>query len=1002
MRYKTKININGAELLDEQSDTASSITGVKLTTACGNGFQIGGTASSQLSLTVLKPYKDKFDGDKIDFYIFEVEDTDTTISELMEEVGDSTETVAVEDDDQNDAIETAEDEEEGEEATEEEEAEATTEADAVAANLYDIMNGEEETEETEEVEEDTEQGWILYGSFYVYKQTNNSDGSITLSAYDGFSLMNGTYTPGITSGTFQQYYDDLRSQLATLGVVMDEGEWDDTYTITWNQVASYREAVGYLAGLRGGFATFGDDNTLGISQYGYNEGVLLKSAMQTWKETSSGETEIDSIICTTNLAGDTILAGESGGQPLSCYNPFMTQDILDGILAEYNGITYTGAVFSCNWNAGLLSGELVRVMSDEEFKNLIAMQNAMANSSSMTADEILELKKQINSVGKSILVSSQTISFTAGGETVTEITSYLPTESEKANAPLSPSDAKFRIVTADLIKTKELIADKASITDLEATTARVSTLEAETVKTSELDAKVATIAKAEIADATIKDAQIESINGNKILDGSIVAAALSQEVIKSFGGNDIYYQAEAPTGDLKDGDLWFKTVTETSGNNAGILYVYNGGTWVTKPFDAESILAKSITAAEIASGTITTGEINMDNLQTNIARIGNEDGKHVQIDADSVDIMDGQTVLASYGDGQSIYSENGNIMSQTTELGISGYDDNGLKIYYIGQKEQETVNGTTAYRNHRIISMRCYDDNGTLKLSTSQPITTPAEWDTSKTTKLWAVKYNPSATLEAGDSYAAIPSSWTTVTDAGTDGRGVSNVTVTLTSTAIETLSLTKDDCIFICASYMGQSPQDAIVLFNRTDTVNVTDYIGGLDEKEIINYPVLVINETYVESFMHRGCGGFTYASLRRAHVRELRVESAGDMVKSVNGNDVSFTKLKSGAGSFTATKGTVTEVKWSMCGYMATVEATFKTTGSIAAGSDMCTGTFTDIPKPTDGARGAGAYSKSPLIFGIGDTGAYFARNCGTTTISSGVTAKGVLVYMTDGTML
>lgn len=122
----------------------------------------------------------------------------------------------------------------------------------------------------------------------------------------------------------------------------------------------------------------------------------------------------------------------------------------------------------------------------------------------------------------------------------------------------------------------------------------------------------------------------------------------------------------------------------------------------------------------------------------------------------------------------------------------------------------------------------------------------------------------------------------------------------------------------------------------------------------------------------------------------------------ESDSSGGISLSSITSGTGSFTATKGTVTEVKWSMCGYMATVEATFKTTGSIAAGSDMCTGTFTDIPKPTNSARGAGAYSKSPLIFGIGDTGVYFARNCGTTTISSGVTAKGVLVYMTDGTML
>ena len=107
-------------------------------------------------------------------------------------------------------------------------------------------------------------------------------------------------------------------------------------------------------------------------------------------------------------------------------------------------------------------------------------------------------------------------------------------------------------------------------------------------------------------------------------------------------------------------------------------------------------------------------------------------------------------------------------------------------------------------------------------------------------------------------------------------------------------------------------------------------------------------------------------------------------------------------GTGHSKDTKGTVTEVKWSLYGEVATVEATFKATSDIAAGTDMCTGTFTGIPTPINSARGAGAYGKNPMIFGFGNTGVYFARNCGTGSIGRGKTAKGVLVYLTDGTML
>ena len=669
MQYRTKVIINGAEILDEQSDTASSITSVKLTESCGQGFQIGSTASSSLSFTMLKPYKESFDGDKVELYILQAnaEDETTSLKEkLEEEVGTSTETLAISDDSTTADVETAEtedpDEEGAEDMTDEEVAEAEAEWNELGANLYEFMNGEEVTDEDPGTETEEEAiTWECIGAFYVYSQTNNTDGSVTLLAYDGFSLMNGTYTPSQKEGTFQEFYDDLRTQCAALGVTVDEDDFTDDYNpaLTWDQVCSYRTAFGYLAGLQGGFGTFDGDDTLGISYYGYSGELFLVPDLLSYSLTSAGETEIDGVICTINLNQDTVGTGEDG-QSLKFYNPFMTEEQANAILAQYRGVRYYGAAIKAKWDSDLLAGDLIRVMSSEEYKNYVAMMNSMANSSSMTDDEILELKKQINAVGKSILISSQTINFTAGGETIAEITSYLPTESEKANAPLSPSDAKFRTITADLIQTKELIADKASITDLEAVTGRVTTLESETVKTSELDAKVATIVEADIKtaeidgaqikDATITNAKIDSINGEKITDGSIVAAALSKEAIETLGGNTVYYQATEPTGGTyAEGDIWYKTVTETSGDSASILYVYDGTAWVNKPFDSESILAKSITAGEIASGTITAGEVDMDSLQTNLARVGDENGNHLTLQGDAIIFLQGTNQLGYIG-----------------------------------------------------------------------------------------------------------------------------------------------------------------------------------------------------------------------------------------------------------------------------------------------------------------------------------------------------------------
>lgn len=681
-----------------------------------------------LEFTVIKPYKESFDGDKVDFYVQPIEDENSVsiLTTLEEQVGEDTATEHIEESEDEEDIETEETEdtdEDVEDVSEEEEAESEAEMDELEMGIFDLMNGEDASDEGPE-EDDSEEGetgdgWEILGTFYVYKQTNNNDGTVTLQCYDGFQLMNDTYEPAQTKGTFQQFYDDIRSQCQEKGIIVDADTFEeDVYpNLEWNQVCTLREAIGYLAGLLGGFATFGDDNTLGISFFGYDDEVLLTSELLSSTSTSAGETMVDGIICTINLNQDTIESGECG-QPLCFYNPFMTQELLDNILEEYQGIRYTGAVVRTSWKPTLIPGEFTRLMTENEYMNYVAMNNALANSSGMTASEIVNLKKEINAVGKSILVSTETVTF--GGEAVAEIRSHLMTETEKANAPLSPSDAKFRVVTADLIKTKELIAEKASITDLEATNANIKNLQAadatitgkvtaaeadinsvkaDYVKASELDTKVATIANAEIGKANIKDAQIESINGNKIIDGSIVAAALSQEVVKNFRNNNIYYQADAPEGeDLNEGDLWYKTLTKTSGDRAGILFVYDGSGWVNKPFDSESILAKSITAAEIATGTITSSqlaahtitanEMNMENLQTNIARVGASDGKHLDILTDGIEIKDGTKQLAKYGDSIVIGDEdNKNVIINNSGMEVKNKDNQMFEVKAFGEGE---------------------------------------------------------------------------------------------------------------------------------------------------------------------------------------------------------------------------------------------------------------------------------------------------------------------------
>lgn len=1047
MKYRTKVIINGAELPDEQKDNASSITGVSVTGSCGNGFQIGSTASSMLEFTVIKPYKESFDGDKVDFYVLpmESEEEESRTDTLEAEVGDREETEHIEDTDEESDVDTEETEdtdEEAEDVTEAEEAESEAEMDALELDLYDVMNGEaaEDGEGTEEEAVPEGDGWDILGTFYVFKQQNNNDGTVTLQCFDGFQLMNDPYIPAQKNGTFQQFYDDIRAQCQAKGIIVDEETFEAELNpvLEWNQDCTLREAIGYLAGLQGGFATFGDDNTLGISYFGYNDEVLLTSELLSRTTTSAGETMVDGIVCTVNLKQDTMEAGE-GGQSLYMYNPFMTQELLDNIFSQYRGIRYTGAVVQARWDPSLVPGEFVRIMTDSEYMNYVAMNNAMANSAGKTAAEILNLKKEINAVGKSLLVSTQKITF--GGETTVEIRSHLMTETEKANAPLSPSDAKFRVVTADLIRTKELIAQKAEIEDLKATNALIKNLQAadatitgkvtaaeaniesvkaDYVKASEFDVKTATIAKAEIGKATIKDAQLESINGNKIVDGSIVAAALSKEVIKNFNNSNVYYQAEAPEGtELKEGDIWYKTLTKASGDRAGVIFVYDGIEWVNKPFDSESILAGSITAAEIAANTITASQINMENLQTNMARIGEATKNHVLITEKDVQIRNGKKVVASYGETIDIGGESEqHVTIAKDKMAVNAGTES---LFSVDSFKSGTEIISTWINTDKLtptediypeisdnIAFSVEDINNTIDIDGSYSYSFNYSFYNKGAKRVWFELEN-GGTITISKS---INSNSLHYEEFSNSGNEYYNGFELATSEKI-----TRKDIIALRAAYDIEF-NPAIVDIGQYRTKDIITYKG----MNLYDFKALKIGsgiasennrrDAFTVDFLGNGYFGNTlnveqdiramYIGAAQADVNKISAENIS--AENISADNITM-NMQRGTGKITLTTGAVEyQPRWWRCGNIVQMEVGTKCTGKVASGANIAAGKITGVPKPITGSgvRAVSYYGNNANISYMGSDGTFYARNAGADALAKDNDCIGGFTYITDGTML
>lgn len=153
-------------------------------------------------------------------------------------------------------------------------------------------------------------------------------------------------------------------------------------------------------------------------------------------------------------------------------------------------------------------------------------------------------------------------------------------------------------VTASLVETEKLVADKASIEDLEATNAKIENLEAENVIVS---------GKLEAAEAEIGDLKAENV----IVSGKLEAA--EADIGKLKAENVIVSgkleAAEAEIDDLISGNITVNGKLDAVEAEIDILKadVADIDNILAGNITADNIQAGSITANEIAAGTITAG-----------------------------------------------------------------------------------------------------------------------------------------------------------------------------------------------------------------------------------------------------------------------------------------------------------------------------------------------------------------------------------------------------------
>ena len=241
-----------------------------------------------------------------------------------------------------------------------------------------------------------------------------------------------------------------------------------------------------------------------------------------------------------------------------------------------------------------------------------------------------------------------------------------------AEYPLNPGDTWYKLdpdtglAITIFVYTKDL-AWKETALAINAANVK-GKLTANQIDASELSVNAANVKgkitanQIDASELVVKDANIKSINGNKIKDGTIIAAALSHEAILTASGIKVYYQPEEPKRALisntvdgvttswyeddeghimRDGDTWYKTVKMTNDPNdyCQIVYVYNSSTNQFKetPLDAAVLRENSITAREIDVNELAANEAFINRLKVNAANVKGKLTAN-QIDASGLEV----------------------------------------------------------------------------------------------------------------------------------------------------------------------------------------------------------------------------------------------------------------------------------------------------------------------------------------------------------------------------
>lgn len=327
--------------------------------------------------------------------------------------------------------------------------------------------------------------------FFTAEHPTLDQATTTFTAYDRMMKTTGVY---VSELTYPASAESVLKEISTgCGVPCNVSGLNGITIDTAPVGYTYREVIGYIASLAGGFACVDRTGTIVIKWYEDNGYTINESRIMTFEKNES-DYHLDYLTC--NVDSNTSFTVGSGTLGITFDNPLTTEEKLNSVYKKVRGFAYRGASLKTLGDIRLDPWDIV------------------------TVEEL----------GKTYKIPVMNITQEYDGGLAMTITAYGKTETETETDYKGPSTKLAERTYAEMMLTKELVSKK-----VDAEWVKANTVTAETIvsvnnelqyiknnylKSNEVDIKFATIKEEKVIKSDIEQLNVKYEKVG-ILDGDV-------------------------------------------------------------------------------------------------------------------------------------------------------------------------------------------------------------------------------------------------------------------------------------------------------------------------------------------------------------------------------------------------------------------------------------------------------------------------------------------------